>query len=225
MNQKRLNAQNLRLQNCIICKQETESFNFSVNHLKWNNCYVIASSTKDGSNHHKKSIDGFKKFARLGTSLLISDAFISISATMRGKRTPDDLAKLIYRFKDANPNYANSAIARIFSISKSTLRGILKRCIGQKKVKLGRKFVLTKRIKRQLLGRCNRNSKLRLSDLLLTARRLVSNATAHRCLKNCAIRNSVAVEDVLTNAQKDRRVNWCRRHSFFDFTKGISSDD
>ena len=128
----------------------------------------------------KKSIDHFKKFARLGTSLFISDAIISISATMRGKRTSDDLAKSIYRFKDANPDYANSAIARIFSISESTLRGILKRRIVQKKVKLGRKSVLTRRIKRQLLGRVNR----------------------------------VAVQDVLTSAQKGRRVNWCRRHFF-----------
>ena len=99
---------------------------------------------------------------------------------MRGKRTSDDLAKSIYCFEDTNPDYANSAIVRIISISESTLRGILKRCIGQKKVKLGQKSVLTRRIKRQLLGRFNRNSKLWLSDLLLTARRLVSNATAHR---------------------------------------------
>ena len=68
--------------------------------------------------------DRFEKFARVGTSLLISDAIISISATMRGKRTSDDLA---------NPDYANSAFARIFSISESTLRGIPKRRIGQKK--------------------------------------------------------------------------------------------
>ena len=60
---------------------------------------------------------------------------ISISATMRGKRTSDYLAKSIYSFKDANPDYANSAIARIFSISESTLGGILKRRIGQKKLK------------------------------------------------------------------------------------------
>ena len=80
-----------------------------------------------------KVIDRFKKFARLGTSLSISDAITSISATMRDKRTSDDLAKSIYRFKNANPDYANSAIARIFSISESTLRGILKRRIGQKK--------------------------------------------------------------------------------------------
>ena len=76
------------------------------------------------------SIDRFKKFARLGTSLLIGDAITSISATMRGKRTSGDLAKSIYLFRDANPDYANSAIARIFSISESTLRGILKRRIG-----------------------------------------------------------------------------------------------
>ena len=144
---------------------------------------------------------------------------------MRGKRTSDDLAKSIYRLKDANPGYANSAIARIFSISESTLGGILKRRIGQKKVKLGRKSVLIRRIKRQLLGRVNRNSKLRLSDLLLTARRLVSNATSHHFLKNRDIRHRVAVKDVLTNAQKDRRVNWWGRHLFFDFTKGIFSDD
>ena len=49
---------------------------------------------------------------------------------MRGKHTSDDLAKSIYRFNDANPDYANSAIARIFSISESTLRGILKRRLG-----------------------------------------------------------------------------------------------
>ena len=48
---------------------------------------------------------------------------------MRSKRASDDLAKSIYRFKDANMDYANSAIARIFSISESTLRGILKRRI------------------------------------------------------------------------------------------------
>ena len=122
------------------------------------------------------TIDCFKKFTRLGTSLLIT----SISATMRVKRAPDDLAKSIYRFKDANMDYANSTIARFFSITESTLREILKRRIGQKKVKLGHKSVLTRRIKRQLLGRVNRNSKLRLSDLLLTGRRLVSNATTHR---------------------------------------------
>ena len=144
---------------------------------------------------------------------------------MRGKRSSDNLAKSIYRFKDANPDYANTAVIRIFSISESTLRGILKRRIEQKKVKLGQKSVLTRRIKRPLLGRVNRNSKLRLSDLLLTSRRLVSNATAHRFLKNRDIRNRVDVQDVLTNAQKDRRVNWCRRHLFFDFTKGIFGDD
>ena len=143
---------------------------------------------------------------------------------MRGKRTSDDLAKLIYRFKNANPVYANSTIARIFSISESTFRGFLKGRVGQKKVKLGQKSVLTRRIKRQVQGRVNRNSKFRLSDLLLTARQLVSNATAHRFLKNRDIRNRVAVQDVLTNVQKDRRVNWCCRHLFFDFTKGIFSD-
>ena len=110
---------------------------------------------------------------------------------MRGKCASDDIAKSIYRFKD----YANSAIARIFSISKSTLRGILKRRIRrsdrQKKVKLGRKSVLTRRIKRQFLGRVNQNPKLRLSDLLLPARRLVSKATSHRFLKTRGIRNVV----------------------------------
>ena len=92
--------------------------------------------------------------ARLGTSLLAIDAIASISATTRGKRASDALAKLIYHFKDTNPLYENSAIARIFSISESTLRGILKRGIRrsdrQKKVKLGRKSVLTKRIERQM---------------------------------------------------------------------------
>ena len=97
---------------------------------------------------------------------------------MRGKRTSDDLAKSIYPFKEANPDYANSAIAWNFSISESTLRGILKRRIGQKK--WGQKSVLTRRIKRQLLGRVIRSTKLRLSDHLHTARRLVSNATVHR---------------------------------------------
>ena len=63
------------------------------------------------------AIEHFKKFARLGTSLLISDAITSISATMRGKRTSDDVAKSIYCFRDANPDYANSAIARIFLVN------------------------------------------------------------------------------------------------------------
>ena len=142
---------------------------------------------------------------------------------MRGKRTSDDLAKSIYRFIDANPDYANSTIARIFSIFESTLGGILKLRIGQKKVKLGQKSVLTRRIKRQLLGRVNRNSKLRLSDLLLTARRLVSNATAHRFLKNRDIRNRVAVQDVHTNVQKDRRDDRCRRHLFLTSQKVVSA--
>ena len=71
---------------------------------------------------------------------------------MRGKRASKDLANSIYRFKDANPDYANSAIAQILSISESTLRGGPKQRIGQKKVKLGQKSVLTRKIKRQLLG-------------------------------------------------------------------------
>ena len=112
---------------------------------------------------------------------------------MRLKRTSDDLVKFIYRFKDANRDYANSTIARIFSISESTLRGIQKRRIGQKKVKLSQKSVLTRKIKRQLLDRVNQNSNFWLSDLLLTDRRLISNATAHRFLKSCDIRNRVAV--------------------------------
>ena len=66
-----------------------------------------------------------------------------------------------------------------FSRLPSQHRGILKRRIGQEKVKLGQKSVLTRKIKGQLLGRVNRNSKVRLSDFLLTARRLVCYATAH----------------------------------------------
>ena len=42
---------------------------------------------------------------------------VSTRATMRGKRTSDDVAKSIYRFRDANPDYANSAIARIFLVN------------------------------------------------------------------------------------------------------------
>ena len=104
---------------------------------------IVTTFCLPSSFHRKVSthIDRFKKFARLGTSLLASDAIASISATMRGKRASDALAKLIYHFKDANPYYTNSAIARIFSISESTLRGILKLCIRrsgkQKKVKFG----------------------------------------------------------------------------------------
>ena len=82
---------------------------------------------------------------RLGTSLAISDAIASISAPVPGKRTSDDLAKSIYRFKDANPDYANSAIARIFSISESTLRGIPKRRIGQKESQIGSKICTHKK--------------------------------------------------------------------------------
>ena len=44
-------------------------------------------------------------------------------------------------------------------------------------------------------------------------------------LKNRGIRNRVAVRDVLPKAQKDRRVNWCHRHLFVDFTKVILSDE
>ena len=98
----------------IVLFANKKSYQISVYRLERNTCYVIKSSTKDGSNLQKKSIDRFKKFARLGTSLLISDVMISISATMRGNRTSDDLTKSIYRFKDATPDYVNSAIARIF---------------------------------------------------------------------------------------------------------------
>ena len=97
-------------------------------------------------------IDHFKTFARLGTSLLISDATISISATMQGKRISDDLGKLVYRFKDANPDYANSAIARIYLISKSTLRGFPKRRIGQKKSQIGSKICTYKKNQASTFG-------------------------------------------------------------------------
>ena len=100
----------------------------------------------------KTTIDRFKKHARLGTSLLISGGIISIPATMRGKRTSDDLAKSIYRFKDANPDYASSAIALIFSISESTLRGILKRRIVQKKSQIGSKICTHKKNQASAFG-------------------------------------------------------------------------
>ena len=90
-------------------------------------------------------------------------------------------------------------------------------------VKLEEKSILTRRIKRQLLGRVNRSSKLRLSDLLLTAKQLVSNARGHRFLKNLSIRNRVAVQDGLTNAQKDRRINCSRRHFFLNSQKIFSA--
>ena len=116
-----------------------------------------------------------------------------------------------------------------FSIWESTLRGILKRRIRrsdkQKKDKLGQKSVLKRRIKRQLLGRVNRNPIFRLFDLLLTARRLVSKPTSHRFVKNrIAVFEriefkSLAVLGVLSNARKNRRVNWCRRPLLVDFTK------
>ena len=95
---------------------------------------------------HHEIIDRFKKFTRLGTSLLASDAIASICATTRGKRASDALAKLINHFKDANPDYAKSAIARIFSISESTLRGILKRGIrsDREKSQIGLKICTRK---------------------------------------------------------------------------------
>ena len=143
-------------------------------------------------------IHRLKKFARLGTSLLISDAIISISATMRGKRTSDDLAKSKYRFKDANPDYANSAIARIFSISESTLRGILKRRIGQKKSNWVKNLYSQEE---SSVSFCvalieTQNSGLQPDDLSPVPRHTVF------FLKNRDIRNRVAVQGVLTNAQK-----------------------
>ena len=129
---------------------------------------------------------------------------------MRGKHTSDDLAKSIYRFKDANP-----ATARIFSISESTLRGILKRRIGQKKVKLRPKSVLTRRIKRQLLGRLHRNSKLRLSDLPA-----YSQTTCLQCHGTPFFEKS---RNSKSNAQRDRRVNWCGRHLFSTSQKVFSA--
>ena len=138
---------------------------------------------------------------------------------MRGKRTSDDLAKSIYRCKDANPDYANSAIARIFSISESTLTRILKRRIGrsdrQKKVKkIEKKSNWVKNLYSQEESSVSfwaalietQNSGfltfcLQPDDLSPTPRHTPF-------FENRDIRNRVAVQDVLTNVQKDR-VNWC----------------
>ena len=60
-------------------------------------------------------IDRFKKFARLGTSLLISDAITSKREANAHMTTLQNRYTL---FKDENPDYANSAIAPIFSISE-----------------------------------------------------------------------------------------------------------
>ena len=111
-----------------------------------NICNFESSNIFMRSVFYGSSIDRFKKFARLGTSLLASDAIASICATTRGKRASDALAKLIYHFKDANPDYANSAIARFFSIAESTLRGILKRGIrsDREKSQIGSKICTRK---------------------------------------------------------------------------------
>ena len=138
----------------LSCQSKSAKRNLNFSVIKNRAVVLLNAYTKSVCCPRNWCIDRFKKFARLGTSLLANDAIASISATMWGKRASDALAKLIYHFKDANPYYTNSTIARIFSISEPTLRGILKRGIKrsdrQKKVKLGRKFVLTKRIKRQM---------------------------------------------------------------------------
>ena len=77
---------------------------------------------------------------------------------------------------------------RIFSISESTLRGIRKRRIGQKKVKLA---ALIQTQNSGFLTFC-----LQPDDLSPMPRQTVF------FLKKCDIRNRVAVQDVLTNAQK-----------------------
>ena len=87
-------------------------------------------------------MDRFKKFARLCSSFLISDAIISIFATMRGKRTSHDLVKSTYRFKEANPDLQTQELLGFSRFtSKHLEESNLKRRIGrsgrQKKSQIG----------------------------------------------------------------------------------------
>ena len=99
---------------------------------------------------------------------------------------------------------------RIFSISESTLRGIRKRRIGQKKVKLA---ALIQTQNSGFLTFC-----LQPDDLSPMPRHTVFFEKMRHSKSCCCTRRSY-------ECSKDRRVNWCRRHLFFDFTNSIFSND
>ena len=152
---------------------------------------------------------------------------------MRGKRISDDLAELIYKLHDEvnenNRHPSHSAIAERIKRSKSLVTNVLKRRIedttAQQKVKLGRKFKTTPRQDRQLMLTILRNRSLPANHHLRSSGVLLSRWTVMRRIRKFNLRCRVAVQNVLNNRQRLRRVEFARRNIQRNWNNIIFSDE
>ena len=148
---------------------------------------------------------------------------------MRGARLSDDLAASIYAFQDAHPEYTVHGIARVFNRPYSTIRGVLARRLRgtqrQRTVRRGRPRSTTRRQDRRLLRTARQRFRGTLDDLRSRARLRISLSTVRNRLLQAGIRRRVALQNVLSDAQRRRRLLWARAHRHIDWTKVIFSDE
>lgn len=137
---------------------------------------------------------------------------------MRGQRTSDDLAAVIYSLSDRrNPDTGEHRsardIGRLLGIHHSVVSRILLRRNGprsQTKIPLGRPRKTSQRQDARLIMALKRNRFTDLSVHRNSAGVVLSRWTIRRRLLENKYRCHVAVQDLLTPRQKLQRANWCR---------------
>lgn len=146
---------------------------------------------------------------------------------MRGRRISDDAAAILYNMRDLG--HSTSSIATLSGVPLRTVQRVLQR----------RKPRTNKQVKRNLgAGRkssaiqdfrlihwVHRNRFISLQQMVRQLHLPYSKWTLRRRLLEHGIKAYLAAQDVLTNLQKRRRVEWCQHHVNDDFGKYIFSDE
>lgn len=146
---------------------------------------------------------------------------------MRGKRSSDDLVKMVYKMLDDGKTPYR--ITKLTGIPASTVKDVVRRRVGatanQVKHVLGRPRRTNARQDRHLIFAIKQNRETTPIQHLDSSGIHLSVGTVRNRIKQYKLHVRNAVVDVLTRQQKTTRMIWCNEHLFDDFSNVIFSDE
>ncbi len=153
----------------------------------------------------------------------------------RGKRISDDLVKVIFQTYDegiengVKTHGIGSYIARRLFLPIRTVNSILEKRIAnthtRTKLPLGGRKKTTQVQDRRLILDVKRRPFSQIRDFRMSSGIELSNKTIYRRLKSAGIGRYVAMKDCLSNAQRERRLQWTRVHRRRNWRRVIFSDE
>jgi hypothetical protein len=141
---------------------------------------------------------------------------------MRGKRCSDDLFEVVCKTYDDTHSKRKSA--KVLHMSENTVRDLLKRRIGgsnqQQKSKLGRPKLKLSRSFKAVVKMHRFETNAAIGDRLG-----LSEDQVRRPLPVADMKQHPAHIDKLMNAEKRKRITWCKVNKNTDFSTWIISDE